>query len=647
MILLNVVQTFFLLVFLILFWSVLGIAFTQVHRKFLKSSENSTPYDLSTTLALGMTAWFCLASCFLFVGYFKFWTFAFIFVLSIWVSKNEIKNYWQSWFQRWNSFANLLTHTTKWENTLIVFIVIFIVLSMVAFVSPLESDGVAYYLPIAKLWADSGLIQLLRGYDDFSAVGAFAEIQMATVFLLDGQFLARGFSALLPLLICIELFKFSQKLNLSLQAYLMQVLALYTSICVVLIMYSGKIDLFSAWLGLLAIYCLFYDTRVFKAGLFLGAACLAKLTLLVPLFFVTLVALVYRTTQSHFLKINWRQFFILGLKLLGPFLFVIFWQLLKNQIIFENPLAPFFGNRIGEEKYWYAPETISRIKMLYPLVWFYGDFWGQLGSFSILVLMFLPLAWPGYIAGRALNHPSIVVVPYWISMFLIGMLFWFLIRPSFVAPRYIMGFFLITFPLMGVGYDWFINKNSKLKNGIVRTIIVLFSIHSIMMYLRLPISPLRAYGAMQTPLSKCKLDGPDCVAMELLNETAEPGSRTLQLMYESYWLRPDLIQTLMGFRELDGIENLQPEEKWKKIIARKFNYVILKASTHHKWVEKVGLSEVPTWVDLKQIFNFQGVAVWKIEFHQNHPDAPKIDPEIELKNTHNGWIIRELSSIDK
>lgn len=598
-------------------------------------------FDFSSLLALGMTAWFCIASLLLAVGEFKFWTFAAVFVVGLVGSKPQLKNYYVDFTQGLKDFSRELKARTKWEKTLIGFIVLFVLLSLTSFVAPLESDGAAYYLPIAKLWADSGLFQMLRGYDDFSAVGAFAEIQMATIYLLGGEWLVRGFSALIPLLISIELFKFSKKLGLSFSAFLIQVLALYTSMCVMLIMYSGKIDLFSAWLGLLAIYCLFFDSKIYRAGLFLAAACIAKLSLLLPMFFVALSALVYRVRFSKESKNQWRSFFILGLKLAAPFLFVLVWQLVKNHVLFDNALAPFIGNKLAEEKYWFAPETISRIKMLYPLVWFFGDYWGQLGSFSILVLMFLPFAWLG--KNRTHSTETGRVVPYWIGMFLIGMLMWFLVRPSFVAPRYIMGFFLIAFPLMGLGYDWFFQNqaNHRLKAGITKAIIVIYSLHLVAVYLKAPLSPVRAFYSWRAPLSKCKFDGPDCVAMEILNEKAEPGSRVLQLMYESIWLRPDLIQTLRGSYELDGIETLSTDEKWKKIISRGFGFILLKASTHNAWVEKVGLREPPPWIEIQELFNFQGVAVWKIGI-KNGPDTPQIPPEVELKLGRNGWDVLEL-----
>lgn len=651
MILFHLAHSIFLLVLLVLFWTVFGIAglkfmgwvktLNPSHHlgpQYLK--ENVSIFDFSSLLALGMTLWFCAASFLLTVGYFNLWAFALIFSFALFAAKSEFKNYRTSYRSALSGFANEFSGAKTWDKTMIGFIILFILLSMMSFVAPLESDGAAYYLPIAKLWADSGLFRILRGYDDFSAVGAFAEIQLATIYLFQGEWLVRGFSAFMPLLISLELYKFAKKLQLSFSGFLIQVLALYTSMCVMLIMYSGKIDLFSAWLGLLAMSCLFFDRKVYRAGLFLAAACIAKLSLLLPMFFVGLTALIYRFQDGSAAdnsKTKWRLFLVSGLKLVIPFLLVFFWQLLKNQFLFENPFAPFIGNRIGEEKYWYAPETIARIKMLYPLVWFFGDFWGQLGSFSILVLMFLPFAWIGR------NSSSARVLPYWISMFLVGMLMWFFVRPSFVAPRYIMGFFLIAFPLMGLGYDWYFRNGSQqvLKIWFTKAIIVLFSLHLLATYLKSPLSPKRVYRSWQSPQSTCKVDGPDCTATQVLNEAAEPGSRVLQLMYETIWLRPDLVQTLMSFNELDGIENLSSDKKWQKIVAHDFDYIILKNSTHTAWVQKLALNEVPQWVVLKELYNQNGNLVLKIELQKNLVDLA-IAPAVELVKDRHGWHVKTI-----
>ena len=202
----SIFQTLFLLVFLVFFWSVLGIGVSQLFVRLDKDSGNdlTAPYSISTVLAMGMTAWFCAGSFLLSIGYFKFWTFALLFGLSIWVSRKQLKLYWHSYNQSLRACAKQFEQTTKWENTLIFFIILFFLLSMVAFVAPIESDGAGYYLPIAKLWAESGMIQMLRGYDDFSSIGAFAEVQIATIYLLEGEYWSTATLASAALAPCVS-----------------------------------------------------------------------------------------------------------------------------------------------------------------------------------------------------------------------------------------------------------------------------------------------------------------------------------------------------------------------------------------------------------------------------------------------------------
>src|SRR5262249_47769207 len=111
-------------------------------------------------------------------------------------------------------------------------------------------------------------------------------------------------------------------------------------------------------------------------------------------------------------------------------------QMLKNAVVFGEPLAPFVSlsgpNRVTEQN-WFGPAATRYIVLTYPFSLVYGKYPMMGGGVSPLVLMFLPLALllprPASWSRSRLLQMSLIG--------LVGVVVWVIVRPSILAPRYI------------------------------------------------------------------------------------------------------------------------------------------------------------------------------------------------------------------
>ena len=115
-------------------------------------------------------------------------------------------------------------------------------------------------------------------------------------------------------------------------------------------------------------------------------------------------------------------------------------HLIKNGLLFNNPLAPFgtdLMNLLNQD--WFGPATTRRVLLTYPLALTFGDYWGQLGNLSPLILGFLPLAIFLPRPRNPVTSPLIVLT----LAALVGVLAWITIRPSMLLPRYMLATLLL------------------------------------------------------------------------------------------------------------------------------------------------------------------------------------------------------------
>lgn len=625
-------QNISVLFLLFLFYIGFGNTFLSIFK--LDKRMNSS-LNFLCSLYLGIGFWYYSASLLGLFGHFKasiiIWIFSAIFLISFVKVIKLIINFY-------NEFSVQLKESVPdsfvWKS--IYFITILIVMSGVfSFCLPIESDGAAFYMPLAKMVAASGWLEKLPGYEIFSTVGVFGELQLATLLVFDAEYAARMLGWLVFIPIIVLLFQFKNRLALTRESNVVQILSVFSSTCIYYISTGGKIDLFSAVVGFLGIFLLYFENNYIVAALLLAFACVAKLSLFIP-FFPIVAFGILSYWYFNYNRNNLNKLIIL-FGLMGlVFLIVLFPHFLKNYYFYNNPLAPFYGAKLQWETNWFSEETTKRILYAYPLVWFYGGYWGQLGVLSLPILMFLPFS----VKKSQFIKINLQPMSFLIIASFLGLLFWMIMRPSFIAPRYILAMLLVSVPLAALGFDSYFKKNinNLFKQRFVLFVLFLWSLHSLVKINNFGLSTMNFFNFLKNT-EVCAQDGINCRVIEEINSRSLEGDRVLQLSYYTYWLRPDLIQNMKRTDEIKIEPSMSPEDIWKIIYEQNFSYLYLDLSTHRQDIIKYALDKNPSWVKIEKIAEIYNVSAYKIIYN-----APlKYSKKVRTVSDGTHWKIQPVN----
>ena len=496
-------------------------------------------------------------------------------------------------------------------------------------------DGAAFYLPFAKMMGYSGWLEKMPGYEGFSAVGLLGEIQMATLYVFGLEDLARSYSWFYFVPVFFLLFDYSKKFELTQEGLIVLLVSVFSSGCIFYITGGGKIDLISAAIGLLGIYILFFEKSVLLAAFLLAFASVAKISLLIPFFPLVIVGIICQFCYVDFKPKGKFKFFI---KALGIFFiaycFAFAPQFVKNYVFFKNVLAPFYGGKISWETSWYSADTTLRIILTYPLVWFYGSYWAQLGTLSLPIFTFFPF----YLKKKILSYKNWKNTEFLLIALTLGMLLWLVLRPSFVAPRYILAILLCFAPFAAKGFDHLIqnNFNNHIKKKIILSFILLWSVFSLIKVIE-GRAILNAYAYATNSIDHCQRDSHHCYVVEELNKIAPIGSRILQLSYFTYWFREDLIQVMKKTDEIEFPVMPLTEEVWRLVYEHDFSYLYIDTISHSDYIKTYFLNNLPAWVRLEKIAQIENVIAFKIIF------SPSLDfkKKWKVKSEGKHWFVEK------
>jgi len=484
-------------------------------------------------------------------------------------------------------------------------------------------DARAFYLTLPKVVAASHRLLPLPLYEDFTAVGLLAEVQLAALFLLGmpgGS--PRLFCWLTALAGSIVLAAISRRAGLGRRGQIISLAMLATSSAVVLLWGSGKTEFFAAAFGLCSYYyalrswdAISRNDAVSLAGLFAGFAIVAKLTYVVAFLPGVCILLFWKEAQdlalgcrSRELRLALLQRCALVVLVFGAAATIAFLpQLAKNWILYGDALKT-----LGGSFQWFSPETTRRIVLAYPLVLTYGNYWGQFGTMSPLLLAFLPLAmfapypkgpWNGRVVALAVAALG-------------GLLAWVALFPSVPMPRY----FLATLVLLIVPASWVAERFSllgKLTEHVVWAATLLMLIFFYRMWggeIFLLSDAYRNIVAAQPDGIPRVVEADSYIVHQAINRIAEPGARVYTLTYFKFLLRPDLIQCATRSNErpsLLGTNN--PEIFWHHILRRGFTYVLAEDAYNEISVDSI-MKTKPAWVKIEPIAKQGAWGAYRISF---------------------------------
>lgn len=490
-----------------------------------------------------------------------------------------------------------------------------------ALLPPVNIDAVSFYLALPKVIAASHRLTPLPGYEVFVQVGLLGELHYAALMSLASVqaaklFLWSNYLPMVGLLLAI-----GARVGLSQRARFIAVLMLVTSTAVTYISADGKVDLFSAALGLAAFYWAMEFQGEHKTlalcltGLFTGLAVIGKVSYLPVLVPAILLLLVWEWFSSSKPK-------TLRVSTLVPLVTLLaglcFWSLLpfvphviKNVVLFHQPLAPFVGSgaQTIRDQIWFAPATTRRIVLTYPLVLVFGQYPMQYGNLSPLVLAFAPLLLvlprPKSFSDSQLTRITLAGI--------LGVVLWLIVRPSVVAPRYFLSPILMLIPAAAYAADYFYRKESKphlIKAGILLSLFF-FTISSLEQVRGVPGTALRYLTGR---ISDCAVGQAQCTALTAVNQEARPGDRVYLGIYYRYWLRPDLLQCVSNTDEqASALQPQTPEARWSYLFERGFHYLVTDKETHEPTVEAFDPARVPDWLKVTRLWSDDRYTVYRLE----------------------------------
>jgi hypothetical protein len=477
---------------------------------------------------------------------------------------------------------------------------------------PME-DAQAFYLSLPRLIASTQRFSLLPGYVPFSQIGLGSEMHAGVYYSLVAplydEFVAELAAKLnvIPAIVAISLvlWALTSRMGGGRQAQMLAVAMTVSSSMIWMIVLLSKSDIYPALLGVTAVYWLLlagdFDKPVSlaMAGLLTGLAVSGKISYLVvmgPLLAVVVAWQVWprreagsSTPIGQTILLLARRYAELGLwTLVG-----VAPQILKNVIVFGQPLAPFVV--IGTQpnpwlhQTWFNAETTRWIVSTYPLALIYGKYPMQAGTLSPLCLAFAPMILlPSFRKEGRWGENLLLIGAAALSLFL-----WILLEPSVIAPRYYMPVVMVWIPVAAIAAE------RALRGGQRRGlywVVILGTLAVLCIEVR-SIAPYARWGwhyVRTTPVNWGRED-PVWAALIALNRVARPGERVYLASYWSLQMRPDLIQCSLQEKELEELKSTREDPGRFIAMLRSLGvrYIVQDTLTH--------ADVMPTWDRLHEL----------------------------------------------
>jgi len=483
-------------------------------------------------------------------------------------------------------------------------------------------DAEAYYMAYSKVMATSGHLVKMPGlYSSFSQIGMLGELHFTALMTLGVMESSKLIVWPIAISAGLMLVAICAQVGIGKRGQWIAFSLLFTSTGFTNHIWDGKVDVFSVPLGLAAIYLIMLEDIASKTslrliGLYSGFAMVAKFSyipLLIPSFFLLLAWRIYVATDGRY---NMREYI---LKLAGDCFTVGLWaflawtpHLLKNWVLFDAPLAPFIELDATLRDAWFSSEGASWIIKTYPLTLVFGRYPGQGGNLSFLWLAFSPFIFFLPKAKSFVRSPLIQIT----ITGIVGVGIWMLLRPSWIAPRYIFISLALLIPMVAWAAEQAYEK--EVRPHFLRMAIIITTLFALFFV---------SYPHMQNTVVKiirnsdvhndCALSGSYCESFKKFNSIAPLGARMYFSGYYGYWARSDMLQCQFTSSENRSLATMEDaNDKWAYLLKRGVSYIVLDRSSDVHAQKMLELSSAtPSWLNRELIVDGQKLMVWKI--HSN------------------------------
>ena len=501
-------------------------------------------------------------------------------------------------------------------------------------IMPLAGDAITFYLPFPKLIAYEQAMVPLPCFEWMCTISLQGEMHWAALFLFGIGSRAVLFTWPVAAGTACLLLNLATLGGVGRRGQWIVLAMLFASTTFTFHVGDGKVDLFGAGLGVACAYWLVQAGRLegprtclVLAGAFAGLAVIAKLSLLVVLAPASGTLLLWHAVLRTEALPGWRaaagRFVGAGL-LFGPCaLAMLIPHVIKNAMIFDEPFAPFVvlhgPSSIITSQCWFSPATTAKIVAIYPLALVYGRYPMMGGNLSPLLLMFAPLLI--FLPRPACWRTSVMCQIACLGV--VGLVAWLVVRPSVVAPRYILPpLFLLMIPLARAA-EWACSRPDRPR---LVSLAVVGAILSVSM-----IHVTQSFGGDSIRRTWVKIaralcgtvyqnDNYYCQGSEVVNEHAGDTERVFVATYNTVWLRDDLLARLNGQHETAAFAS-QPsvQERWEFLHRQGFRFVLLDRCTHPAFVDFLGVNKqtddletMPCGIHVEKRFQEGNLAVYEL-----------------------------------
>lgn len=469
-------------------------------------------------------------------------------------------------------------------------------------VLPPGTDAMAFYMAQPKLIASTHAMTPLPGYVYFANIGLASEMHYAVFFALGGDhigamagkfFIWMNGTATLALVWGIA------------ERGKLELLARWTAVAIVLccsaftlLLWDGKTDLLPNGLALLAVYWLLkspLDRREYAlAGLATGLACVSKLSFL-PSLGPGIAFLFLRQATSSGLELR-RALPLMARSAawFSAFAVIPFAALaIKNGIVFGEPFSPFFligtGKGFPLDQVWFNSENTRWILQTYPFALVLGQYPMQHGNLSVLVLVAAPLALVPAIRKAVGSHAV------WLALAGgAGILAWAVLRPSVLAPRYILPSLVMIVPLAAGVLSWLWHRDSWMRA--LAGLLVGLSLAGVLYDVQLTYRDNKGY-LLSLPR---RYQHPIWQTADAANLSTRPDARVLNLMYYSSMYRADLLACMIA-PEPEMLRRMSDtaEHLWLSAYENGVTHISFDRLTHERLLD-AGIDPLaaPAWLNI-------------------------------------------------
>lgn len=481
---------------------------------------------------------------------------------------------------------------------------------VLAYVRPQFGDPGAFYMVYAKIIAATGQIKAMPGaYHDFSAIGLSGELHDAALMMIGTPAMAKFFAWIAGVAFLLILKDIMQRAGGGFIAQVVAVMIVVTSTAFTDYLSDGKTDTFPFLLGLAAIYSVISNSKSTKysiviTGLLTGFALTAKFSFIIALLPAVLLLLLFKE-RSHYKTtsgVNSYKDLPAKLILFGIAMgLAILPHLIKNQLLFDNFMAPFYGmkgNWASQSGWFSLPDTLWIIAT-YPLALVFGLYPLMGGNISVLWLATIPLII--YLPRSSLSFGT-VGVQLTLSGFL-GVFCWALLQPSVFVPRYFLTaiILLIPLPALAVEYVW----QQEMYPRLISSGYALLSFAILLFAPFIPPAgvitalPDKIIDYFDNGRPECGLEiSTYCSGFAYLNNKANKGERVFILGYYTYWLNPDFLQCINEPEDGDIFHKYKNNtaDLWSAFYEHGFMHIALQKPTHGKYLEILDPLKAPPWL---------------------------------------------------